>query len=261
MPSNRRFRRRRRPTNGKRKARRPQRRMVRSRTIPRRAPSALQIWKRFAGFGNASPSHISGTSIPAYRKVKLVYYQDIALGDASDAPFIHSFRLNSMFDPDLTGTGHQPKGFDFWAAGYTRYLVYGTAYNYFFRTDETNQIHAWIVTTIEGSTSGTIPNIWQEAQETPSVRKLLLRGSSEDVKDEWQAIKGYVSMYKFRLPQQGTTLERMSASNAASPATIVHHHIFAEDTNSDPISSSGLKIGVRLTFYAIMFDPKGNYYS
>jgi len=36
----------------------------------------------------------------------------------------YQFRLNSLFDPDFTGTGHQPKGFDQLAALYQRYRVY-----------------------------------------------------------------------------------------------------------------------------------------
>ena len=38
------------------------------------------------------------------------------------------FRLNSLFDPNLTGTGHQPKGFDQLAALYNRYRVYKCEY-------------------------------------------------------------------------------------------------------------------------------------
>lgn len=37
-------------------------------------------------------------------------------------------RLNSLYDPDFTGTGHQPKGFDQLAALYQRYRVYHTRY-------------------------------------------------------------------------------------------------------------------------------------
>jgi hypothetical protein len=36
----------------------------------------------------------------------------------------YQFRLNSLFDPNYTGTGHQPKGFDQLAAFYQRYRVY-----------------------------------------------------------------------------------------------------------------------------------------
>jgi hypothetical protein len=37
------------------------------------------------------------------------------------------FRLNSLFDPDLTGTGHQPYGFDTLATIYYRYKVHAVS--------------------------------------------------------------------------------------------------------------------------------------
>jgi len=42
--------------------------------------------------------------------------------------FDHVFNLNSLFDPDSTGAGHQPKGFDQLTALYARYRVYETKY-------------------------------------------------------------------------------------------------------------------------------------
>jgi len=40
------------------------------------------------------------------------------------AVYDYQFRLNSLFDPNYTGGGHQPKGFDQLAAFYQRYRVY-----------------------------------------------------------------------------------------------------------------------------------------
>jgi len=36
----------------------------------------------------------------------------------------YAFRLNSLFDPNFTGTGHQPRGFDQMAGFYLNYCVY-----------------------------------------------------------------------------------------------------------------------------------------
>jgi len=43
--------------------------------------------------------------------------------DGGSAPY--KFRLNSIFDPDETSIGHQPRGHDQWSAMYQRYCVVG----------------------------------------------------------------------------------------------------------------------------------------
>lgn len=38
---------------------------------------------------------------------------------------VHTFNLSSLYDPDATGLGHQPMGFDFWSQMYLKYTVTG----------------------------------------------------------------------------------------------------------------------------------------
>lgn len=59
-------------------------------------------------------------------RTTLCYVEKIVLSGLSS--FDYQFRLNSLFDPNLTGTGHQPKGFDQLAALYNRYRVYRAKY-------------------------------------------------------------------------------------------------------------------------------------
>lgn len=57
------------------------------------------------------------------------YNQQGSVASSSAAQIVSQvFRLRSMFDPDSTGTGHQPRGRDdFVAAGYTHYKVRSAA--------------------------------------------------------------------------------------------------------------------------------------
>lgn len=57
------------------------------------------------------------------QRVILRYTQEGTLASAA-ASGTQVFRANSCFDPDLTGTGSQPVGFDQWSAFYNRYIVY-----------------------------------------------------------------------------------------------------------------------------------------
>lgn len=59
-------------------------------------------------------------------RTTLCYVEKIT--NSTVAAIDYQFRLNSLFDPNLTGTGHQPKGFDQLAALYNRYRVYKCDY-------------------------------------------------------------------------------------------------------------------------------------
>lgn len=55
---------------------------------------------------------------------KLKYVHSGALNpDVGGLNDIDVFRANGMFDPDATGAGHQPRGFDQWMAIYDHYYV------------------------------------------------------------------------------------------------------------------------------------------
>jgi hypothetical protein len=47
------------------------------------------------------------------------------------------FRLNSLYDPDLSGAGGQPSGFDYWTTAYYRYKVFAADISVIF-TNTTN---------------------------------------------------------------------------------------------------------------------------
>jgi hypothetical protein len=60
---------------------------------------------------------------PKRTKVELVYSDEI---DVLSTPQTNKiFRLNSLFDPDYSVGGHQPRGFDQWMTMYNKYCVIG----------------------------------------------------------------------------------------------------------------------------------------
>lgn len=62
---------------------------------------------------------------PDVMQVVLTYNRQGSLSGI--APQSQVFRANSLFDPDFTGVGSQPLGFDQWAAFYRRYRVRASA--------------------------------------------------------------------------------------------------------------------------------------
>lgn len=60
---------------------------------------------------------------PAQRQTKMVYAESLTLNGASGIAETYQWRLNSLFDPDYTSTGHQPLGYDEWAKFFNHYVV------------------------------------------------------------------------------------------------------------------------------------------
>lgn len=65
----------------------------------------------------------SVNGVPPKLKSTLKYVTTITLNPSAGGCAGHTFRINSLQDPDYTGTGHQPMGYDQIMALYDRYTV------------------------------------------------------------------------------------------------------------------------------------------
>lgn len=83
------------------------------------ASSSSSAWagQRSSGFDSAV------IGVPDSRRTTLLYADQIQLNGGATTAATHIFRINSLFDPDYTGVGHQPRYFDQFAAMYNRYRV------------------------------------------------------------------------------------------------------------------------------------------
>jgi hypothetical protein len=97
--------------------------LTKSRKSARRANQALSYIPRAPKWTSDSRQNPIATRLVTHLK-----YSDIVSVNIPSGPGFtdYLFNLNSLFDPNRTGTGHQPKGFDQLAALYTRYRVYQT---------------------------------------------------------------------------------------------------------------------------------------
>ncbi len=118
--------------------------------------------KAFTCFHNPSI-----TFLDPHLYVTLKYTQTFSNSVAAAAGSIQSMNLNSLFDPDRTGSGHQPYGFDQLAALYNRYRVLNTRYRVMFGS--VGAVYHIVVTTTNGLLVSSISDqaTYQTACETP----------------------------------------------------------------------------------------------
>lgn len=104
-------------------ARRARPRRYRRRTYRRRRKSRMLT--------NVPPK---GQPFPDRFRFNLRYVQYHQLDPASTAFASQTFFVNSLYDPDYTGTGHQPMGYDQLTPLYNRYVVTGAKITTTFET-------------------------------------------------------------------------------------------------------------------------------
>lgn len=69
--------------------------------------------------------NLADNGVPSTIKTKLKYSDGISIFPSAGAITGHVFALNGMYDPDYTGTGHQPYTFDQRIAMHDHYTVVG----------------------------------------------------------------------------------------------------------------------------------------
>lgn len=162
-----------------------------------------------------------------------------------------SWNLNSIYDPDRTGVGHQPLGHDEWSTMYTRYRVYGISYEIALtNTGSTGMVIGSLNTTpyAPGSTFLDVGTF-----ELPRSRKFKvgnLAGNST------YTMRGYfkVNAVLGQTSEQYRTDPNNTALFTASPTNIACVNLNA--IYADTSNAATLQVYTRLIYHCELLDPE-----
>lgn len=126
---------------------------------------------------------------------RLKYCELISMSyGALGVPVPYQFRINSIFDPNKSGVGHQPRGHDQWQTFYNRYRVRGMYYKItLWNTSTTEFASAAIQCRPNVTTEGDV-ELLIENPETKGWRHLEQSGSGRNM----CIFKGYADVCKLR---------------------------------------------------------------
>lgn len=179
----------------------------------------------------------------ASRFITRMKFSQIALFSTTNG-YTQVMNLNSVYDPNRTGIGHQPYGFDQLSAIYNRYRVIACSY----------VVHAYNGTTpirFGVLPSNEIPAIgdMNEVCENPRSRFAiqLPNGST-------QAVKGSVSIPALmgRTKAQYMADDRFQAAVTANPAELALLNIYAQSLANVNVD---VNVTVTLQYTVEFFDP------
>lgn len=187
------------------------------------------------------------SGVPDIIRTKLKYAENKVLSDAvGGITTIQQYRGNSIYDPDLTGTGNQPMGHDQWAAFYSRYKVNACKINVQFLPRSNlagaGNILVAIIPTVLYTAVSSLTAI--EIIQQPYVRYTYL--TQGDGGKNSARLSSYMTTKKM-FGLTNTDEDEYSASFGANPVNDWYFTIVA--LSADESSTMNVQCMVQLTYY------------
>jgi hypothetical protein len=161
-------------------------------------------------------------------------------------------RCGGAFDPDSSGVGHQPMGFDEWATFYQSYLVVASrVYADFCLTDTTTTpVLVGVVRTASSSLSQTLS---QEFMEQGACKYALLSPSVSGpvVKS---MVLDYDAKREYSLDKVKDNESRIGAYTTANPSEDMYFCLWNQSL--DQSTTSAVSVNYRIEYDIIFSEPK-----
>lgn len=189
--------------------------------------------------GAMTYSKIRTIGLPDQTYVKLRYHTILNEGAIAEAT--HIFSMNSLFDPDVTGIGSQPMGFDQWKNFYTHYQVLGSS----IKVIALNAALSNAVVCVRPANTS-VPVLINSAIELPYSRYRWMGNQNGQNRT---IIKNYMSVKK--MEARNTNSINFTAPITASPSSQKFWHVsFA---SNDRVSAVAMDLDVLITYYVKFF--------
>lgn len=184
------------------------------------------------------------------QRMKHRYYQpDVVLDpDATGASYV--FAANGMFDPDITGAGHQPLGFDLQTPKFDHYTVVYSKISVQFKNAMAAD-KAFVAVYVKDTTS--VDNDQILITENGECKKAILGKAGDD--DDHITLTMGVSVRKFMGRPHILSEDELRGTVAANPADLLSWHLFAVGTT--PAADLGnVYAQVLIEYTAVWTEPK-----
>lgn len=166
-----------------------------------RPPGSMVGWKKQANLGLGFP-----------RQLKMVhkYVELLPLTSTTGSPAHYRFSTNGMYDPNITGTGHQPLYFDQMTAIYDHYCVIGSKFKISWAHTAAEDIPVVLTTYVnDDTTEGNANPAFQAEYQSAKYKMIVGKPVNPTVKTlRWSARK-----YFGKSPLANTELQGTSSTN------------------------------------------------
>lgn len=166
----------------------------------------------------------------------------------STGAWTYVYRLNSVFDPNFTGTGHQPNGFDQWSAFYGKYRVTGGSWRITLANQDAQ--YALDVVAVERANDNSIDsNLYDYLQEPRSHYACAAPRGAPCV----SLGSRFKNQRLLGLTKSEFADQDYAALVSANPAVLTWLNLFVQVNNSE-ISAADQSILIEIEYHVEFFE-------
>ncbi len=182
------------------------------------------------------------TPWPTRTVTRLDYTDQFDIVCTSGALSVYTFNSNGLYDPDQTGTGHQPLGFDQYATQYNRYRVLRMDYLVIFGNPAVSySSFRCTVAHVNGSTVPSNPAIFEVPYSTQGA--VSTYGAPLKLRGSFDLTKLNSDPKKYRVD------DRYSALVTGNPAEVMYCHL-----GIMPNATATLRVHVKFVYHVEFYD-------
>lgn len=180
---------------------------------------------------------------------RLVYHENVAITSTSGVPATYVFSCNGLYDPNITGTGHQPAGFDQIMLYYNHYYVLKSTVKCTCRVTTTAIYPTFMISVNADTTAITDLNTLQE--DGSSVRT---RMGGAGLDSCMQTLTTTCNVAKFGGAKYLEDSTQYQGSVAANPAEQSYFHLTLFD--GDALNTVTCYFDVTIVYEAVFIEPR-----
>lgn len=189
------------------------------------------------------------TPYPSRMITKMKYCETVNF--TSGAGFkVLKINLNSIFDPNRSGTGHQPYGRDQYETIYNRYRVIKAHWSIITNTATSTYIQ---VVALPSNEDISTPAFLENVKERSRAR-FIVQGN--DVPFKVLRGKTYIPSLMGRTRAQYMADDNYQAVMSASPNELAVLNIFGGTVTDDPLASTAMSMQITIKYFVELFDVK-----
>jgi len=189
---------------------------------------------------------IPRTSFPAHMNVSFHYAETISVTNTGSLANDYLFNLNSLYDPNRTGTGHQPLGYDTWTTFYNKYRV--DSCDVIIEPLSTSSATAITLIAVPSNSASVMTQMYQ-AHEHPFSKNISFQDNGQRTK-----ITAHYNMHQVTgvSLQKYITDDLFTSSLSGSPSETLILHIVTEDA-AQATPTTYYKVDI--IYNSVLFDP------